>query len=313
MASDRQSADEDIHNGKEPAQNSAVEPSDSEPTTRPTSTAQTEANRLNAQKSTGPRSAEGKRRSAMNAMTYGAYGRAQAIPRGILSESELEVEQYVASIVEALAPRDALELVIARRIATADLRLARLERYEGVAMAKIGRFILGPGEAIPELLELARTYSHAAMKASQCLRDKVPLDVETWQDIVHLIWYIQETPEEEQLPPDIPDDHEPVDVWEQFVLEELISRIWPNDEAACAAFDAEHGRRNRFLLKHDGEAEERVVIEALAKGGPIDSASFLRARVQREGYRDRATYAELKKRVLSDEDEGQDRTGAEAS
>jgi hypothetical protein len=110
-----------------------------------------------------------------------------------------------------------------------------LERYEGVAMAKIGRFILGPGEATPGQLELARTYSHAAMKASQYLRDKVPLDVETWQDIAHLIWYMQETLPEEQFEPEIPDDHEPVDVWRQFVVEELISPVWPNVDAACAA------------------------------------------------------------------------------
>jgi hypothetical protein len=57
-------------------------------------------------------------------MTHGAYGRAQAaIPRGVLIEDEWEVEQYIEAIVKSLAPRDAQELVIAQRIALADLRL----------------------------------------------------------------------------------------------------------------------------------------------------------------------------------------------
>jgi hypothetical protein len=67
-------------------------------------------------------------------MRHGGYGRPQAIPRGILIESEGEVQDYVDAIVVALAPRDAPEFVIARRIATSELRLARLERYESVAL-----------------------------------------------------------------------------------------------------------------------------------------------------------------------------------
>ena len=137
------------------------EPIDREPMPRPssggedglprrTSKAQVEANRRNATKSTGPRSAAGKRQSSLNAMTHGAYGRAQAaIPRGVLIEDEWEVEQYIEAIVKSLGPRDAQELVIAQRIALADLRLARLERYEGVALGKVGRLRPDLGE-LPE-------------------------------------------------------------------------------------------------------------------------------------------------------------------
>jgi hypothetical protein len=311
---------ENIHNGSEPPPNSAAQPSGSNDPgvpARATSTAQVEANRRNAKKSTGPRSAEGKRRSAMNAMIHGAYGRAQAIPRGLLCESEFEVKEYVDAIVDALAPRDAIELVIARRIATADLRLARLERYEGVAMAKIGRLIPELGEVGPDEVETARVYAAAATRASQCLRYNGPysFDVEMWRDIADLVWNMHNTPEKERLVPDIPDDHEDAAaIWEQFVIVDVIRRFWPTVGPACAALDAQSGMWLGFLVEYEGKAEERAVSNALAKGGPIDSASVLRARVQREGYRDRAIYAELQERVLADEDEDdeQDWTDVEA-
>src|ERR1019366_7337605 len=49
------------------------------PSAKSTSAAQLEANRRNAQRSTGPRTAEGKRHSSLNAMRHGAYARPQAI------------------------------------------------------------------------------------------------------------------------------------------------------------------------------------------------------------------------------------------
>jgi hypothetical protein len=319
-ASAHQPGGESIHEGSEPPQNSPAQPQPSDASVpgvpaRTTSTAQVEANRRNAKKSTGPRSAEGKRRSAMNALTHGAYGRAQAIPRGLLCESEFEVKEYVDAIVDALAPRDAIELVIARRIATADLRLARLERYEGVAMAKVGRLRPDLGEALPYEVEMALSYSSAARRASQFLRhqDEVSVDLETWRTIANVVWDMHDTPEKERLVPDIPDDHEDaVAVWAQFVVNDLINPIWHAVAPACAALDAQADMWAGFFVEYDGKAEERAVSNALAKGGPIDSASVLRARVQREGYRDRATYAELHERVLADEDDEQDWTDVEA-
>ena len=281
----RQPADEGIHNGKEPPQDSPAQPSDPRSTERRISLAQREANRRNAQKSTGPRSAEGKRRSAMNAMTHGAYGRARAIPRGVFYESEREVNEYVDAIVEALAPRDALELVIARRIATADLRLARLERYECVAMAKVGRYIPGLHGAPPEALEAARTCWRAATRTIQHFKDNVSLDVEAWLEIANFVWDIRRTPEQERLVPDIHDDHEDAAaVWEKFVVEEVIVPIWPTADAACAELAPQAHYWGDYLMEFEEqaeEAEEGAVVDALAKGGPIDSASVLRARVQR--------------------------------
>lgn len=58
-----------------------------------------------------------------------------AIPRGHFKEDEDDIERYVAGIVEALTPRDALEHAKANRIAVYLLRLRRLEGFEAEALA----------------------------------------------------------------------------------------------------------------------------------------------------------------------------------
>lgn len=294
------------------------EPIDREPMPRPssggeegvprrTSKAQVEANRRNATKSTGPRTAAGKRQSSLNAMTHGAYGRAQAaIPRGVLIEDEWEVEQYIEAIVKSLAPRDAQELVIAQRIALADLRLARLERFEGVALGKVGRLRPDLGELPEYEVDAAAEFAAAAQLAALSVDgDSRPAtDVGRWWRIAHLIWNMHNVPTAERHPPDISfEDENAPEAWRRFVLDQLIPNLWDSPEGAVAALEAEAAKWARICGDADGKAEERAVTDALSKGGPLDQISMLRARVQREGDRDRATYAKLQQQMLVDDDD----------
>jgi hypothetical protein len=213
--------------------------------TGPTSAAQVEANRRNAERSTGPRSTEGKRRSSLNAMQHGGYGRPQAIPRGILIESEKEVQDYVDAIVAALAPRDAPELVIARRIATSDLRLARLERYESVALAQVSRVRSDLGEATNLEVEMTMEFATAAHVAALCLipENRLVVEVETWTTITTVIWRMHKVPPSEHLEPDISyDDDAAPALWRRFIVEILIPKYWDSSEAAYAALEAESQR-----------------------------------------------------------------------
>src|SRR5947207_13600933 len=90
---------------------------------RPTSEARIAANRVNAQHSTGPRSAEGKARSSRSSTVHGAYAvRPDAISRGAFAEDADEVECYLRGLVDALAPRDAIEMAQARQLAQHHLR-----------------------------------------------------------------------------------------------------------------------------------------------------------------------------------------------
>lgn len=97
---------------------------------------QNAANKANAAKSTGPNSRSGKIQSALNALRHGIYSTGPtAIPRGYFEEDPDEIRRYVAGIVEALTPRDALEHAEASRIAVYFLRLRRLDRFEAEALA----------------------------------------------------------------------------------------------------------------------------------------------------------------------------------
>jgi hypothetical protein len=83
---------------------------------------QNAANRANAAQSTGPTSRQGKRQSALNSLNHGIYSaKPTAIPRGYFKEDPDEIKRYVAGIVEALEPRDALEDAEASRVIHGDV------------------------------------------------------------------------------------------------------------------------------------------------------------------------------------------------
>ncbi len=94
--------------------------------------AQTEANRRNAQKSTGPRTEEGKKRSRLNAFKHGLTGQID-IMTGELREAH---DAFVARIVLSLNPADALENQLAHSIAESHWRLNRVSTIENALFAE---------------------------------------------------------------------------------------------------------------------------------------------------------------------------------
>ncbi len=94
------------------------------------------ANQANAQKSTGPRTPEGKAIVSQNAVKHGVLAQA-VIPRGLEPyESKEDFEQLHQRLFETLAPVGALEELLVEQIAAGYWRLARLYRAEGGAIAK---------------------------------------------------------------------------------------------------------------------------------------------------------------------------------
>lgn len=102
---------------------------------RPPSEARVNANRANAQRSTGPRTAPGKQRSSLNAFRHGVYAmRPHAVTTGFFPEDPEEVVNYVQDLVRALRPRDAVEQAAAEAVASAFLSTRRLSDIEAALL-----------------------------------------------------------------------------------------------------------------------------------------------------------------------------------
>lgn len=91
-----------------------------------TSSSKIEANRRNAALSTGPRSAEGKAVSSLNAMKHGLLSREALLP----GEPETELVELGKGLRTRLRPVGELENLLVDRMVAAAWRLRRLHRVE---------------------------------------------------------------------------------------------------------------------------------------------------------------------------------------
>jgi hypothetical protein len=99
------------------------------------SPAQVSANRRNASRSTGPRTAAGKAQSARNSAKHGRYALTSvAITVGPFAEDPDEVQGFLDEIIKDLDPRDSVERAHAERIAQIHLQEARIDRWETAAL-----------------------------------------------------------------------------------------------------------------------------------------------------------------------------------
>jgi hypothetical protein len=93
----------------------------------PVSNARAEASRKNGAKSRGPKTSEGKTRSAQNALKHGLRAQKYVV---LPEEDAVEFADLEAAMIEELAPVGTLQTVLARRVAVAAWRLARADRIE---------------------------------------------------------------------------------------------------------------------------------------------------------------------------------------
>jgi hypothetical protein len=87
---------------------------------------QIRANRRNAQKSTGPRSRQGKTTVSQNAVQHGLLTRQNVIS----SESQADFDLYHERMLSELAPASPMESMLAERIVTLSWRLKRAGRIQ---------------------------------------------------------------------------------------------------------------------------------------------------------------------------------------
>ena len=105
-----------------------------------------EANRRNAQKSTGPRTPSGKAVASMNAVKHGLAARMPVVP----GESEAEFQAYTERWLDDLKPAGPMQEFLAERIISISWRLRRVgqieaglfqpDSREGLSLGKLSRY-----------------------------------------------------------------------------------------------------------------------------------------------------------------------------
>ncbi len=92
--------------------------------------AQIKANKENAQKSTGPTSIEGKKKSSMNAVTHGIFSNIAILP----GEDEAFIQKLREDILATYQPQDTMERCLVDRIYIAMMRQVRLCQAEAAKL-----------------------------------------------------------------------------------------------------------------------------------------------------------------------------------
>src|SRR6478672_13854693 len=111
--------------------------------------AQLAANRRNAQKSTGPKTAQGKQNSSRNAVKHGLLAR-------VVPEQTEGWQELLTGLYESLRPQDELQRFLVDQIAHSILRLQRAAYYE--------QKYLVPSQSIwlpPDAESIRRAYAQA--------------------------------------------------------------------------------------------------------------------------------------------------------
>ncbi len=92
--------------------------------------AQTNANRVNSQKSTGPKTAEGKAAVSQNAVKHGFFSREKVVK----DEDQADFDLYREAMLAEMGPVGVMESTLAERITSLSWRLRRAERMQHQAV-----------------------------------------------------------------------------------------------------------------------------------------------------------------------------------
>ena len=127
----------------------------------PATEAQIRANQANADRSTGPKTEEGKARSRRNALKHGLTGDGVVMPE----EDAAEVERLARALRDEMKPPGEVGELLVRRIATFSVRMDRSFDQETAALSRRARQAMDDFEA-PEGVD-AETASKLRVEAGK--------------------------------------------------------------------------------------------------------------------------------------------------
>ena len=120
-----------------------------------------EANRRNAQLSTGPRTQEGRARSSLNALRHGITGQVSIMN----AEDRAAHDKFVQELIDSMRPEDPLELQFASLIAEDFWRLQRIRAVENDMLA-LGNF------SDAAAIDVDHPEVHASLRRAQTFLDQ---------------------------------------------------------------------------------------------------------------------------------------------
>ncbi|MHC4444748.1 MAG: hypothetical protein ACYTF1_19070 [Planctomycetota bacterium] len=111
---------------------------------------QLQANRHNAQKSTGPKTPEGKARSSQNALKHGLLARQILLNDDDPNENPEDFQQLLSDLVDELQPAGRRQSLCVQRIAVCYWRLRRAYRFEAQSLKRQRQEEFSPFEELAQ-------------------------------------------------------------------------------------------------------------------------------------------------------------------
>ncbi|HTQ60825.1 MAG TPA: hypothetical protein VMI32_11405 [Candidatus Solibacter sp.] len=122
------------------------------------------ANRINARRSTGPKTAEGKAKSAQNAIKHGIF--AKRFLQGASAETVAEMETLIGEMRDYYQPAGKLEEMLVEKIVIENARYARILGVEQEELARKNAFF---GPAVDRVARYATSTNRALSRAIEDL------------------------------------------------------------------------------------------------------------------------------------------------
>jgi hypothetical protein len=140
------------------------------------------ANRRNAQKSTGPTSEEGKKRSRRNALKHGVLASSPVITAAGGGEDAAAFKEFVYALVRDGAPVGTLEEMMVEKIALCWLRQMRSARFDAVMSQRA--FEEENYRYLSEAVKLASESTIGRAQAREKILAKLPAEIGGFVDMV---------------------------------------------------------------------------------------------------------------------------------